>query len=773
MNVPTLLSSLVILSLCYRRVPASQDPKNISILILAPNPTKPGEPNLVGEGWKAGPALYPATRLAIEHINDDSKVLQRYRLNYVEADTACAATSQTAISLMRDIFENGTNQIVGIVGPGCSEAALALSNLVLRDGFSLIHITQANDPKLEQEQRINTFASISSALFFVESFIALMRLNEWAQIATLVDTSRTYFQETHRKFLKELKKNGFKVLTSNSLTSYDHEAVIPLAPIIKEKARVIFVFAQKRVAARLICAAYRRKMIYPDYQWIFHDRKYGDFFTNVETFLSNGNRITCTKQEMYIASEGIVLNRFNLEVADNTTVLPLSNRSYVQYRKEYDMKAEQYRTETNQWHNFTPFANSYYDAVWALAQALDNASKTGLDLKNYKYGQSNNTALIREALFQTEFDGMSGRITFRNSTRSPRSSINVYYLKDKEEMLIGTFNGSANSTHEKINSTYFIDDRYEEQYVTVDKRIGAAIIVLTITIACVTISLQLANLFWFNYNSIKATSPNINHLIFSGCYLFMIGIVALTIQTAFITGSTKLYAIANSVLCNALTWCFCLGYSLIFGTVCAKTWRVYRLFRHFENSRLMCLEDNHLILNVMILLAIDIAICVSWNVVDPWIHVETLAESPILVGESRVLVIQSECQCRHTAPWIAAMIIYKGAVTFALVILSILNRKVKRENFQHTKKINILIYGTIMAACVALPLYFLLGRRNIYISFSLLFLVLMTTLLLCLLVLFIPPVVPVLKSKLMCISASNSDNKLSRIISTNSLLSAP
>jgi len=775
MNVTTVLYYLVLLSLNCRKMSALRD---ISILVLAPNPTCEGEPDLVGDGWKAGPALYPATRLAVEHINADNSILPDYRLNYIEADTACAETTQTATSLTKYIFEreNNTNQIVGIVGPGCSEAALALSDLALRDSFSLIHITQGNNPRLEEEHRVNTFASISSALFFVESFIELMKENDWYRIATLVDSSRTYYKQTHRKFVDKVEEERYQVLTSSSLTSYDDDAVIPLTSIINEKARVIFVFAQKRVAARLICTAYHRKMMFPEYQWIFHDRKYSDFIGEVDTFRISGTPINCSKEEMYMASKGIVLNRFNLKNDNNATVLPLFNRTYETYLEEYDIKKEQYYKEEHLCFtpntSFTPFANSYYDAVWAMALALNNAtSREGFDLKNYKYGQSTKTDLIREALFDTEFDGMSGRISFRKSTRSPRSFINVYYLRNDTEQLIGKFNDSATKKLQLTSMTDdFISDNYEEEHITVNQGFGAVIIFLTIMIACVTVSLQMANLFWSNYHSIKATSPNINHLIFSGCYLFMIGIVALTIQTAFITGSTKLYVIADSVLCNALTWCFCIGYSLIFGTVCAKTWRVYRLFRHFQNeSPGMCLGNNYLIFHVMVLLATDIVICISWNVTDPWIHVEIPAEFPIQMGSKSVLVIQTECRCQHTVQWVAAMILYKGAVTVALVVLSILNRKVKRKNFQHTKNVNILIYGTLMAACVALPLYFLLGHRDANISFSLLLLVLMTTLLLCLLVIFIPPVIPVLRLKLTC-SAKRRDSRFSGIFSTNLLL---
>jgi len=54
------------------------------------------------------------------------------------------------------------------------------------------------------------------------------------------------------------------------------------------------------------------------------------------------------------------------------------------------------------------------------------------------------------------------------------------------------------------------------------------------------------------------------------------------VQETFLSPST--YSVLYAVSCNTFTWCLAVGYSLIFGTVCAKTWRVYRIFHHFRNQ---------------------------------------------------------------------------------------------------------------------------------------------------------------------------------------------
>lgn len=748
---------------------------NISLLVLAPNPRKEGEPDYIMSGWNKGPALYPATRIAIREINQDENILPDFHLQSIEADTACLATTQTVVSMVRHVFQESQNQVVGIIGPGCSEAALTVSNLTRRNEVSILHITQGNNPRLEENFRNTTFASVSSALFYVSSFIELMRNRGWTRIATLVD-DRKYFQQTHTRFIEEVERNKFDLLTSNTISVNDDLSVIPLENVINSRARIIFVFAQRKVAAQLMCYAYHLGMLFPDYQWIFHDRSKSNFILTVNPFRVEKLIINCSMEEMNIATEGIVLNRFNLKRNDRDTILPLFNKTYNDYWKEYKDELEIYKNEKNLNIDNTPtsYANSYHDAVWALALALHNASRNGLDLRNYRYNKNSDTKKIAESLFQIQFMGQSGRITFRRETRSIRSLINLYQLISGREKLIGRFDDSAEEKlqFEPEGMLKFIEDsvRYETKHERIHMAFGVIIILLTLVFSVITFMLQLSNIMCYNYHSIKATSPNLNHLIFSGCYLFMIAILVLTIRETFVFNQ-DINSVLYSILCNTLTWCFALGYSLIFGTVCVKTWRVYRLFRHFQNeSPGMCLSDDSLSTQVMLLLAIDICICTTWNLVDPWILHATPHEILTSNSEIATVIIRSDCICKHTVQWIGSMVAYKGVLTLGLVALSILNRRVKRKNFQHTRKINILIYGTTMGVSMGLPLYFLLKKKSIYIGFVMLLLLLMSTLVLCLLVIFLPPVIPVLKMKL---TKNKSKPILRSIFSTNSFLFTP
>ena len=111
------------------------------------------------------------------------------------------------------------------------------------------------------------------------------------------------------------------------------------------------------------------------------------------------------------------------------------------------------------------------------------------------------------------------------------------------------------------------------------------------------------------------------------------------------------------------------------------------------------------------------------------------------------LFLRSECTCQHVTSWVIVICLYKGAIAITLVALSILNRRIKRKDFRHTRKINILIYGIMMMVGVGMPLYFLLNHISIYIGYIILSTILLSTVFLSILTLFLPPVLPALKVK--------------------------
>ena len=74
----------------------------------------------------------PAAIVAKDLINSRSDMLAEYRIEFIIDDSGCNQTSKAVNSLIRRLFHCDMN-VVGIIGPGCSEAALSIAPLVTDD----------------------------------------------------------------------------------------------------------------------------------------------------------------------------------------------------------------------------------------------------------------------------------------------------------------------------------------------------------------------------------------------------------------------------------------------------------------------------------------------------------------------------------------------------------------------------------------------------------------------------------------------------------------
>ena len=723
---------------------ASEPLHDLYLLTVGPYPDP-----ILKPGWEGGPALIPAVRLAVEHINKRRDILEGFSLKLLEGDSGCSIKSKSIVTYVKNMFYS-EKQVVGIIGPGCSAATLALAPIVsLNNATSLIvQSPGASSPLLNNVEYFNTFRTISSSLAYVDTFLAIIRLNSWKRIACLYDEERIYFKSTFSVFSERASEAGLHVFSS---AMYDGEdlQLFPVQEIKDEQVRVVFVFAGAQTCRRLLCIAYNMSVLFPTYQWIFHDRSKSQLIKD-ETFRYNGKEFSCNETIMKLASHGAILNTQRITREDNETTV--SGLTLDQYEEEYEQKRIEYQNEIGLSKNITTsFANLYYDAAWSFALSLNSSvpilRENGFSLVNYTYGQPEATEIIRQEFFNVQFEGISGPIMFNNETRDSETIIDISQLWKNDTTVevieIGYYYGNITM----INQAMFINDTFDKEPVKIHLGVGVTVIFATMLSTTFTALLQLANLVWYHKRSIKASSPNLSHLISSGCYLFAIAALAYSIQETF-NLPTSTNSVAYATLCNTFTWCLVLGYSLVFGTVCAKMWRVYRIFHHFRNqSPGALISDSALIVFVIILLFLDMIVCTVWNVTDPWLleTSEVFNEHRGEIDDLPTISIYSSCSCKNLYVWLGILVAYKGIIALVVVVLSIANRHIKRKEFKHAKKVNMLVYSLALIWGAGMPLHFILESFNLHIKFLIMCAMLNVAILLCCALLFLPPVIPVLK----------------------------
>lgn len=729
---------LVLLQLTPAKASNSITEKTIYFLAAGPLPDKePFKPS-----WDGGAAGLLAADLASQHINNRSDILPGYRLELIKEDSGCDIVSKYLIAFARQFIAGSKNRtIAGIVGPGCSDTTQSLAPIISRDQLSIIQLAPtATSPELVNKDYNTTFRIVSSSLIYAEEFAKLTRMNSWKRVAVVYEGSREFFRITFKKFTERIRDNVTITYQTALL-----EEFYPIEAIRTEQTRVIFAMVPGGTAGKLMCLAFHLEMIYPTFQWIFHDRKISHFIKNITVTTQSGIKYNCLEDDMKKAANGIILNNYIFEPSNpDQKSLPV-NVSYNEYCEQLeDLALEQLNTSKEKVAGEN-WASNYYDAVWALAIAINRSlPELQLSLENYTLGQSKITQIIADKLLnqsEINFKGVSESQVRFESTHETVTVLRIEAVKcnstDCRLQSLGVFNESK-LTLNSNDTDAFINDTFEQTPITIHVAIGSLVLLVTVILLILTVLLQLTNISYYNFKPIKATSPNLSHLIFSGCYLLLVSVVFFLVKDVFF----NLSALAYGILCNLFTWCISLGFSLVFGTICAKIWRVYRIFRHFRSQRAGgAITDNALILFVICLVLIDVIVGTTWIAYDPWLRYST--------GEfiGTEIVVKSACNCNHLLQWILAIGAYKGLLIMVVLLLAIMNRNIQRKEFKHTKKVSMFIYIEILMAGITLPLFQILLKIDFTASSIVMAIFILATVCGCLAFIFLPPVIPLIKIK--------------------------
>ena len=740
---------LIMLPLVSSSVVAQQQGNNtLYLLTLAPFPDERYNPDFAGS-----PAIIPAVRLAVEHINNRTDILDGYTLKPVEADSGCANSANAVINFIRYVYHSG-RRIVGIVGPACSGPTEKVGKLGASSKGDLLQVSVATSPVLnDTETYDNTFRAVRSSLVYVDVCLCLIQENEWDRIATLYQTgSRLYHSLTHLAFIQALPKSTSLVFSS-SLSDVSN-SLEEIRNVNSVEVRILFAFVDGSFAKKLLCLAYHLGFTYPAYQWIFHDRLPSEFDgVNVSITLPDNTQYHCNEREMRDAITGVVFNIYHL-TRTNQSDDTVAQRSYDEYEFEYNQTRNMYLEElanrnvsVNSSDTETQYSNVYYDAVWALALALNGSLASGdVNLSTYlqSYDQKNVTSVIRNHLFDVDFEGMSGRIEFNRSTHGNiHAMIDIYQVQsDGNPKRIGVYDSMCSSVN---GAGDFIPSSFDEVVLSIPKGLGIFVLSVVIPIVAVTtILLHVANIFYSR--SLKASSPSLNHLAFSGCYLFIVGAVIFTIQETWGFSDSSSYEVLLPVECCSFMWSTTMGFTLVFGSVCAKTWRLFQIFnsfRHFGFIESLLLYDYTLIGVVVALVILDVIYNVTWNIIDPW----TVVVGRTLNRHSLEVDNLVYCEVDYLWYWVFTIVFYKGLLIVTLLYFAFQNRNIVRKEFKHSGRINLLVLLLVMVFCAGIPLYaFLLLQSQIVVAFVIMIIVLLSTVVLCEVFIFLPPVWPMLEN---------------------------
>lgn len=715
----------------YREVHSASPPANSTIYLLSllPYPDPDGR-SALQPFWDEGPTLYLAAELAVELINNNPDILNGYTLELLQGDSGCNIVSKASNALVENLFRDN-RQVLGIIGPGCSDSGLLVSKVVSTDkrDISIPTLHLGGSPLFAKRKKFPySFSMVDFTDTFANTIIALMGQNNWKNVIVLYDESLIYYTTTLEYFQRNLQSGA-----AIPVASLVYESHVPFRNIRNSQNRVILLLVGQNLFSRILCLAFRNGFVYPTYQWVFMNQVLDDLRPVSTTY--DGIQVNCSLQEMQEAGKQSIFLQYHFEPLDlrKPTDTGLSHK---QFEKKYRKMIKRYNRRTHSTLQIQPnflWAAVYFDTAWAMALALNNSveelKSRGLDLAQFRYGQNQVTDIVRKQLVELSFEGISGRIKFNTTTGFVSRGINVFQLRNNELKLVMYFNGT-NLLQLSKTKLQAIEDNFDN-YGTISKvptGVSSLFMVITMLILILLASFQCISIVYRDSPSVKASSLRLIHMAYLGCYLIVAGVVCASVATLYNSHPERKCEIVQADF--LLVFC---GMTLIFVTIYVRTWRLYRIFVHFTDPGIL-ISDKVLFSFVCLCLVVELPALLAWGFADP-IRPET-------VQSSSLEFIRIKCTSESLRTWFLSLFSYNATFLLLSCYYALRCNKIYQKDFK-SNVILILAYLVTIELTMGVCIYFLLPQTDNPLPN---YLTINVTLLLytvsCWIFLFLPPILP-------------------------------
>ncbi|XP_046398268.1 gamma-aminobutyric acid type B receptor subunit 1 isoform X3 [Ischnura elegans] len=656
-------------------------------------------------GWQGGQACEPAAMLALEDVNKRSDLLPGFTLRLHWNDSECEPG--LGASVMYNLLYNKPQKLMLLAG--CStvcttvaEAAKMWNLVVLCYG--------ASSPALSDRNRFPTlFRTHPSATVHNPTRIKLMEKYGWSRVAILQQAEEVFIS-TVEDLEARCKRSGIEIITRQSFLSDPTDAVRNLR---RQDARVIVGLFYVVAARRVLCEVFKQKLYGKSHVWFFIGWYEDNWF--VENLDQEG--IKCTAEEMKMAAEGhltteaLMWNQNEQQTISGMTTNDFRERLNKALKKRYEIDEERYPEGYQE----APLA---YDAVWAVALAfnktMEKLNRQGKrSLKDFTYTDKETADDIYSAINSTQFLGVSGYVAF--SSQGDRIALTqIEQAVDGKYVLLGYYDTQSD------NLTWFNRERWSGGKVPQDRTIVRRVlrtVSLGLFVSMCTISLVgilwAAALILFNFlhrhrRVIQLSQPACNTLMLVGVVLCLGSVFPLGLDGRFVEGE------AYPTVCTARSWLLCTGFSLAYGAMFSKVWRVHRLT---TKAKADPKADEGWKLYVMVggFLFVDVALLLSWQLTDPperGIEVFPLEDPLNTEDDIKIRPELEHCESQHSTVWLGILYGYKGLVLIFGLFLAYETRSIKVKAINDSRLVGMSIYNVVVLCLITAPVTMVIASQQ-------------------------------------------------------------
>ncbi|XP_076297713.1 gamma-aminobutyric acid type B receptor subunit 3 isoform X2 [Lasioglossum baleicum] len=652
-----------------------------------------------------GPSELQAARMAVEHVNAKN-VLSRFRLRLVDNDTKCDP-GVAVDRFFHALYSAKKNDLIPLLlGTACSEVTETLAKIV--SYWNVIQVSFGSTaPALSDTTEFPMFLrTVAPDSSHNSARIAFIKHFGWDSVTALSQTGDMYSLAVN-DLVTELEQANITCTATITFAENDYKE--QLRTLKELDTRIIIGSFSTKLAIQIFCEAWKLGMHGGDYAWILP----GDTI-DLSAILGDWWQTApeeCTHSQLSQALNGLITVKSHGSAIGNE--ISPSGLTSSKFTAELARRGV----------TVSKFAAQTYDAVWAMAKGLEKTeallNKENASIAQYTHKRKDIATRLLDQMRLLRFIGVSGPVSFDGADRVGITSFFQMYdhvvrriavFRPEDGKLIMNCPGCA-TTKWPGGQPPAARRVFRLRVVTVAP---AAFLVVT-CIASVGVTLALAflafNLHFRRHKSIKLSSPRLNNMAAVGCGLVYGAVILLGLDHATLPDSDDYYP----AVCTARVYLLSAGFSLAFGSMFTKTYRVHRIFTKSRSGVVKdkLLQDTRLISLICVLLLIDGLVVTLWVTFDPMqrhLRNLTLEINP----QDRGVVYQPQvevCHSQHTNSWLGALYVYKGLLLIVGVYMAWETRHVKIPALNDSQYIGMSVYFVVITSGIVVVLANLMSDR--------------------------------------------------------------